>query len=237
MKNVKLSENWYIDGLIDFEYKSYQLLSYLQKIHTLFAQKKIYPQLADLINHYRNLLQIKEQKESVRSKFPQSVADINFQRMEVIYEDLYKDDDLLKTIDEIIEFALPRFRQSIESGKELFEYAASMIDLEPIGIVPLYRKEGYFMLRDKSTDDILIFYYRIKLIQTDSDQFRALETKYLGRDKLSITNTPESIKMRLIRNFKEIPNPASYMISIKHSLPLSATWLPVAKRILLKAVS
>ncbi|MFN3951963.1 MAG: hypothetical protein ACK4KT_06140 [Thermaurantimonas sp.] len=157
--------------------------------------------------------------------------------MEIIYQDLYEDEDILKTIDEIIEFALPKFQQSIEIGRELYEYTASIIDMEPIGIVPLYRKEGYFMLRDKSTDDILLFYYRIKLIQTDSDQFRALETKYMGRDKLSITNTPEAIKMRLIKNFKEIPNPASYMISIKHSLPLSSTWLPVAKRLLLKAVS
>lgn len=237
MRSVKLSENWISDGLIDFEYKSYQLLGYLQQIDSLFSQKKIYPQLADLIKHYRALLELKEQKQHVKSKFPQTASDIDYMNLEIIYQDLYKDDDILKTIDDIIEFALPRFRQSIEAGRELFEYAASIIDLEPIGIVPLYRKEGYFMLRDKTTDDILLFYYRIKLIQTESDQFRALETRFIGRDKLSITNTPENIKMQLIRTFKEIPNPASYMISIQHSLPLSPTWLPVAKRLLLKAVS
>lgn len=236
MRYVRLSDNWISDGLIDFEYKTYQLLGYLKRTNYLFSQKKIYPQLSDLINHYRSLFQLKEQKKYVRNKFPQSASDINFKKMEIIYQDLYEDEDILKTIDEIIEFALPKFQQSIEIGKELYEYTASLIDMEPIGIVPLYRKEGYFMLRDKSTDDILVFYYKIKLIQTDTDQFRALETKYIGRDKLSICNTPENIKMRLIKNFREMPNPASYLISIKYPLPLSSTWLPVAKRLLLKAV-
>lgn len=237
MRTVRLSTTWISDGLIDFEYKVYQLLAYLQKINVLFGQKKIYPHLSDMLEQYRYLADFKNQKEDTKNKFPQTISEIDLKSKRVHYEHLFEDDDVLKTIDEIIDFALPKLKENIELGKELFEYASSVMELEPIGIVPLYRKEGYFLLRDTSIDQALIFYYKVKLIQTEIDKYRALETKYLGREKLSIVNTPENIKLKLIKNFKEIPNPSSYMISIKEPLPLVPTWLPIAKRMLLKAVS
>ena len=50
-----LSKNWFSDGWIDYEYKKYELLSYLQKIDKLFNQTKLYPYFSDLINHYQNI--------------------------------------------------------------------------------------------------------------------------------------------------------------------------------------
>lgn len=237
MRTVRLSTTWISDGLIDFEYKVYQLLAYLQKINKLFGQKKIYPHLSDMLEQYRYLSEFKLQKEDAKSKFPQTITEIDLKNQTVQYETMYDDDEVLKTIDEIIDFALPRLKENIELGKELYEYASSVLELEPIGIVPLYRKEGYFLLREKSINQALIFYYKVKLIQTEIDKYRALETKFLGREKLSIVNTPENIKLKLIKNFKELPNPSSYMISAKEPLPLVPTWLPIAKRMLLRAVS
>ena len=55
-KSMKsLSVNWFIEGSLDFEYKKYQLLAYLQQINQHFNKTKLYPDLNDLIFHYNNI--------------------------------------------------------------------------------------------------------------------------------------------------------------------------------------
>ena len=58
-----LSETWFADGFIDFELKKYTLLAYLQEVNKYFNQAKLYPQLADVIFHYNNLVAFRENKK------------------------------------------------------------------------------------------------------------------------------------------------------------------------------
>jgi hypothetical protein len=58
-----LSQTWFADGYIDFELKKYTLLAYLQEINRYFCQNKLYPQLADIIFHYNNLVERKNRKD------------------------------------------------------------------------------------------------------------------------------------------------------------------------------
>jgi hypothetical protein len=50
----KLKDNWLTDGLIDFEYKKYQLLAYFKNVKESFQRVELYPFLGDMIFHYRN---------------------------------------------------------------------------------------------------------------------------------------------------------------------------------------
>jgi hypothetical protein len=55
----KLSKDWLTQGLIDFEYKKYLLMAYLQTVKSSFGKVELYPFLADLVFHYRNLQAVK----------------------------------------------------------------------------------------------------------------------------------------------------------------------------------
>ena len=50
----KLSPDWITEKHIDFEYKKYVLLAYLQEVNMNFEKTHLYPFLADLVDHYRN---------------------------------------------------------------------------------------------------------------------------------------------------------------------------------------
>ena len=50
-----LSENWLTEDIMDFEYKKYIVLGYLQNVETHFNEQKLYPDFAELIAHYKNL--------------------------------------------------------------------------------------------------------------------------------------------------------------------------------------
>jgi len=57
-----LGLNWFIEGSIDFEYKKYILLDYLQEINRHFDKSKLYPNLTDLVFHYNNLRALNKTK-------------------------------------------------------------------------------------------------------------------------------------------------------------------------------
>jgi len=56
----QLSETWFAEGYIDFELKKYTLLAYLQEVDKYFNENKLYPQLADIIFHYNNLVAFRD---------------------------------------------------------------------------------------------------------------------------------------------------------------------------------
>ena len=62
-ENLKLNNNWYSDGWIDFELKKYKLLAYLQKADDFFKQSKLYPVLSELIQHYNHLNNYQKNQE------------------------------------------------------------------------------------------------------------------------------------------------------------------------------
>jgi hypothetical protein len=53
----------------------------------------------------------------------------------------------------------------------------------------------------------------------------------------SLTNTFERIKMELVKEIKELPNPATWRLHSRQNLPIEQTLIPIGKRLLLKAVS
>ena len=65
-----LSQTWFAEGFIDFELKKYTLLAYLQEIHKHFDEQKLYPQLADIILHYNNLLAFKQNNSAEPTRCP-----------------------------------------------------------------------------------------------------------------------------------------------------------------------
>ena len=73
-----LSETWFADGYIDFELKKYTLLAYLQEIDKYFNENKLYPQLADVIFHYNNLVAFRENKKFFRNNFRNNLPVYNW---------------------------------------------------------------------------------------------------------------------------------------------------------------
>ena len=64
-----LSHTWFAEGYIDFELKKYTLLAYLQEVNRYFTESKLYPQLADIIFHYNNVVAFKKNKQYLQEQF------------------------------------------------------------------------------------------------------------------------------------------------------------------------
>ena len=82
----KLSENWFIEGIADFEHKQYVLLAYLKHVKEQFGQYFLYPEFSDLIFHHSNLLSFKEKKQLLAKAFPQKLSKIDLEKLQLVYE-------------------------------------------------------------------------------------------------------------------------------------------------------
>jgi hypothetical protein len=233
----QLGANWFIEGHIDFEYKKYILLSYLQEINSHFGNKRLYPNLADLIFHYNNLIDFKKNKALLQQAFPQRLTQADIEAVKLTYQKIVTDDQSMVEIEQIINYAMGKMDPAIKTGKDIYDFVESHLNIDPIGIVPLLPYHGYFSLKNGKERTNWIYEYQITIFEGKDDKYRGINVSFVDTYEQSITNTPETIKLHLINRNKFIPNPAVYYVHSDITFPLEQTLLPVAKRSLVKYIS
>ena len=82
-----------------------------------------------------------------------------------------------------------------------------------------------------------MYQYRLSFFEKHDEKYRAIRTEYVNEWERNIVNTYENIKAELLRNKKDLPNPAVYSIETELAFPISETLLPVAKRSLVRYIS
>jgi hypothetical protein len=232
---VDLKHDWLTDGHIDFEYKKYLLLAYLQQAGNEFDAKKLYPKFSELVDHYRNLEVLREQKKIAVNNFPKEISKLDLEKFKIEYRSVVQDDELIKEIDEIVAFAIPEFKTKMSLGKELYEEVEDKVEIFPVGLLPLEVEEGYFMLSDFMRRLINVYHYNITIFEGAMEKYRGIHTTLVSQFEMSITNTYQNIKYELIKGNKQMP--AMYALEFKETYPLAETMLPVAKRVLVRYVT
>ncbi|MGB1204328.1 MAG: hypothetical protein ACPG5B_01710 [Chitinophagales bacterium] len=224
---MQLSDNWITEGILDFEYKKYILLGYLKEVNRSFDEKKLYPFLSDLIFHYRNLRHLNDSKKLAKRSFPKKIDVENFS---IVYENIMHDAAYMKEVERILDFALPKMEQKMYKGKEIYEAIDEKLQIFPVGIMPLMADEGYLLLKNGETSDTQVFDYKITIFANANENYRAIRTKFITSYIRKFTNTYENIKLDLMRQHKDLPNPATFVIMSAFQFPLQETLLPIAKR-------
>jgi len=235
MKSLGL--NWFIEGSIDFEYKKYVLLDYLQEINRHFDKSRLYPNLSDLVFHYNNLLYFKKNKSMLQQAFPQRLTQADIDAVKLTYEKIVQDDSSMQEIENIIAYALSKMNPAIQTGKEIYDFVESRLNIDPVGVMPLLPYHGYFSLQNGKEKTNFIYEYQLTIFENKDDKYRGINVKFIDTYEQSIVNTPEAIKLNLIRRNKFLPIPAVYYVYTDITFPLEQTLLPVAKRSLVKYIS
>jgi hypothetical protein len=232
-----LDKNWLTEGWMDFEYKKYLLLAYLQETAGQFDEKKLYPRLSELTEHLRGLQMLKDQKIAISKDFPKEISKLDFEKFKVEYKSTFEDGELIKEMDAIIAFAMPEIERNLGIGREIYEEVEDKLEVFPVGILPLRTEEGYFFLSDFLKRLVNVYYYQITIFENVQERFRGIQTRFLFDYDISVTASYEQVKYKLIENNRQLPNPATYAVEFKESFPLPETMLPVAKRSLVRFIS
>ncbi len=226
----RLPADWLTKDLIDFEYKKYVLLAYLQSVKQNFQNRKLFPDLQDLQVHYKASGELVHQKKILKALFPKDVLGVDTSSFQLLFKEMENDLDVLKEIEEILQFALPQFEKALEAGEELQDEVNQFLEISPVGILPLEKKEGYILVYEHVAKNTSIFRYQVSLFESMQSRYPRLNTTYLSSEPFSLSQTFTSIKRNLIQKYKELPNPATVLVEVRKSFPLRESVLPLAQK-------
>lgn len=187
--------------------------------------------------HYRNLQQVKERKKLVYEAFPQRITKADFEKLELVYEKIIADDETMQQIEEVIQFAAPLFVDAVGEGKELYDFIERHLEISPVGITPMYFNEGYLFLDAYPGKETQVYVYRISVFENAYEKYRGINTQLFRTVRRGLSQTHESLKVQLVKENLELPNPATFVVVAKVPCPIENSLLPIAKRSLVKYVT
>ena len=82
-----------------------------------------------------------------------------------------------------------------------------------------------------------MFRYKTSLIHQNKRRFHGLATKKVEEFNLSLATSLATIKVALLKKYKDLPTPATYVVHCSMKFPENQTIMPIAKRLLLKEVA
>lgn len=219
----------------DFEISQYRILAALKLISEDFQQNKIYPHLSQLIKVYGKLQEILDKLQDLRDKFPKRIKKIDFVNEVIEHEVVFVAGADLAKVERLIDWALPYIKAKIEEGQTIYEFVNDEIQVEEVGIMPHYTDEGYLFVPDNEASRLLLFQYEVSVFKSSSDTYRSLKTAFLKALQSGSTHlSPNAIKLDLINENRELPNPATYAFSTGLAFPFRETIFPVTKRKLMQ---
>lgn len=233
---MTLSETWFIEGYIDFELQKYRLLAYLKEVKQCFSETKLYPQLSEIVLHYNNLVAFRNNKRFIQDNFPRRLDKLNMERLELVYERMLADDELMKELQEITDYALEVMKGTISEGTEIYDFVEKQLQIEPVGIMPLYNNEGYVFLRYGAKSEVRIYSYNVTIFEHKDARYKGIKMAYMDSREKNFANTYEQIKLDIIRAYRMLPNPAVYKVEFPLSVPFDETLLPITKRVLVRHI-
>src|SRR5690606_25242706 len=145
----------------DTEINQYRILGGINEYSSDFDKKKIYPALSSLIELKNSLEKIINEKKSLSNRFPKIIKGFDVKEQKLIFaapSDFEQNKDL-EHVFELAEWALPYIKEAIEEGIILFEFVEKNISFHQVGIMPMYKDEGYFMITDNVAFELQVHRY------------------------------------------------------------------------------
>ncbi len=232
-----LAGNWLTSGLIDFEYKKYVLLGYLQKVQKHFTQEKLYPFFSQLIAHYKQLQLFHDAKNELQTQFPRTLSGIDLKNQRLYYTNTVAVGECMEEIERILTYALQEMATIIEAGKKVYTRVEQDLDLFHVGINSLHKKEGYLLIELNESNKIKVFSYKINHIHQNKEPYIGINVQYVSEEKKYTPTNFEQLKMKLIRKEKCAVFPATFAATSKQTYPFKETLFPIVKRLLIQQLS
>ncbi len=231
----KLTLDSFIAGDRDVEARQYHVLHALKGYHAEFSHSRLYPALSDLVELFGTLESLLQTKGDIEDHLPQQLKEVDLVNRTLVYETSKERDTDLERAAELILWALPLIKEAVDEGINIYNFTDEHIVIEEVGIMPMYKEEGYCFVPDPRASLLHLLRYEASLFTSAHERFRTLKTRLVeSLQQAYIRRPPESIKLELMERYQDLPNPATYVCDTDLDFPYNETILPIAKRKLMK---
>jgi len=233
---LNLTLDLFIKAGEDYEKRQYVVLGSIKQVKQEFQKNRLYPHLSDLITLRTSLQQVIDGFTSVDKNGPKRIKDINLKENRIEFESVLSEQMDLEAVRELIKWSQPLIDAAIEEGISIYEYVDENLNIDQVGIKPSYLDEGYLFVPNHENGSLQLFRYEMSIYMGAREKYRSLKTtliKTMNEGLISVSS-PAGIKLELIKQFQDLPNPATYAFYTPLEFSFESTLFPVAKRKLLR---
>lgn len=218
----------------DMERRQYEICSAIGECTARFRRNRLYPELQELIALYRALERIVQEHEHFHAHQSPHILP----PAESVGDEAVPSVQPLEQMFDLIRWAMPLIAAAIEEGAALFDFVEDNITIASVGLVPMYTGEGYVLVPEHRTCTLHVLRYATSQLVEHGNSYRMLRTiEVLSLSHRGVWSAPETIKHRLIEQYPDLPNPATFSCETDLDFPYTETILPVVKRKLMQMLS
>lgn len=228
----KLQPDWMFKKPVDFEFKKYTLLGYLQKCENNFNNLQIYPDFVELSLHLANIQSIgKENKLLLTEKVFESCDDEILLKELIPKKPRQLTNEESSELEKTIKFSGNKLFDAFNLAKSIWNLAYDNMELSlKKNKNNLGSGKGYVYHYRKSINEIFIWEYEIKKPENENSNSKV----YLN---LIYNTKPSDETLSFIietysswiedQSYKELP---VFELRCQNDFPLEETFLPIMKR-------
>lgn len=233
----RLTLESFLTAASDVETSQLQILANLKTYYDEFHHTRLYPALAELIDLAKMLEGILQEHAELEQRFPQELKTVDWTNKKLVFEPIRVQPSDVERVLELIRWALPHLYAAIEEGRRVYDFVDEHLRLEEVGLMPMYRGEGYAFIPENRASLLHLLKYEVSLFTTENRRFRTIKTRLLKSLKQHLIQfSPEFLKMQLVEEHHDLPNPATFQFATEFDFPYAETILPIAKRKLMARV-
>lgn len=223
-----LSENWITDYTLDTEYKQYLALAYIRQTEEYLMHWRLHPHLPDLQQHLQNMYTLRFEQKKMQDFVNKEIKSIDWENKRIIYEQDKELEKIWEPVEAILAFSTPLFEKTLENAKEIEQEIEQNLSFYTLGIEPIYKKEGILLLSDLQSRMAYAFSYTSGLYNTVGGRWISTQTRFLTRARITLLHTLHAFKATLLKNYRTVPTPATFVLESEKKLPIKQTLLPIA---------
>lgn len=234
----QLSENWFVEPLFDYEYKSYEILAYSQGIQQCFSESKFYPYLSELQRHIHNLEAFRKAKSEMEGQMRSELKEIDLQKLALIRDLPADESGLISELNDIITFAQERFHHLQTSGRQVLSELSKFVEISPLGILGSVENPGFLLFKHDSK--VRVYTYRFRYVRRPlgSDNYKDVCTAYHSELTTQRFSNLNHIKWDLVKSQRGLEQSVNaYLVESRLALPQYETLVPIAKEYLIKTAT
>ena len=195
----ELKPYWFLESMIDVEYKYYILMAYLMKVKESFKTH-------EFEKNFKNLITIKRDLESFDKNTELSqntLAKMTNNERSQMYTILDSNLDQIEDIGEIVKNSIKVIDKFFNDNKEFYERYNSLVDIESYCAKYNLWDQGFLVIRKKGEEFMKIFTWFFSIIKISDKENIALLMTELLNPQCSTTKDITKIRKFLKENIKD----------------------------------
>lgn len=215
---MELGYNWFYRPRLDYELKRYEALAFEQYLDKCHGSGVLFPPQKELLLQINTIQSFLTEIKSDKFLVEKSLKAVSLVSEKIFHESVY--DQSLLEVEKICNYLMKKIIPFKQKFEQLKNEAENSIRIHPIGILPIYKNEGWFLLENENKVDAYLFKRSFIIGDHCSvDYFRSFEFK-------NFQSTHE-IKRKLMYAYSELPNPATYLIKYSQVFSTTHTIIPI----------